>query len=123
MQAQKLHLVDRVGGLREALAEARRLARLPNDAPIISMPQEPTSLLGTLLGLAGIAGADAGEPTTPIVIPPALLEAARALTPLLVFDASKPLARMELIGEDDVFPTSKPNGVQNDGARPGAVER
>ncbi len=46
-------LVDKIGGLREALAEARRLGRLPADSPIAESPEEDDSLLGFLLDLVG----------------------------------------------------------------------
>src|SRR5262249_3056493 len=56
-QALPLGLVDKIGGLREALAEARQLGGLPEDAPIVESPEEDESLLGFLLGLVGISSA------------------------------------------------------------------
>ncbi|AUX48102.1 protease IV [Sorangium cellulosum] len=97
-QAVERRLVDRIGGLRDAIAEARRLGQLSDDAPILSLPEEDTSLLGMVLGLAGVSAGQQGE-LARATIPPVLLDAARALTPFLVFGADKPLARSELAGE------------------------
>ncbi|MCC6557839.1 MAG: signal peptide peptidase SppA [Polyangiaceae bacterium] len=98
-QAHARRLVDRVGGLREALEEARRLGRLPDDAPIVSLPDEDESLLGLLMGLAGAHAGASGAGLAAAAIPPALLDVARALTPFLVFEPDKPLARIEVAPE------------------------
>lgn len=99
-QAAERRLVDKLGGLREALAEARRRGGLPDDAPIISMPDDDAGLLGLILNLAGAsAGGVAGGLGPGAALPPVLLDFARALTPFLVFDANKPLARMEIVEE------------------------
>src|SRR5262249_2118225 len=47
-------LVDRMGGLREALAAARALGQLPDGAPVIEGPEEPTSLSEKALEVAGV---------------------------------------------------------------------
>src|SRR5262249_47719412 len=44
-QASKIGLVDKLGGLREVLAAARERAHLPDDAPILELPEEDDSLL------------------------------------------------------------------------------
>ncbi|WP_437482772.1 signal peptide peptidase SppA [Sorangium sp. So ce1014] len=97
-QALERRLIDRIGGLREALAEARRLGRLPDDAPVLSLPEEDTSLLGYALSLVGFSAQAQGELAT-ATLPPVMLDAARALTPFLVFGADRPLARSEFAGE------------------------
>jgi protease IV len=92
-QALGKGLVDQLGGLREALAEARRLGRLPSDSPIAEWPVEDDSLLGVVLNLVGLhvsAGELAGT------LPQALLPFAQLLAPFLVFEPNKPLARAEL---------------------------
>jgi protease-4 len=51
--ASQLHLVDRMGGLDAAVAEARRLAKLPDDARVIEIeprPFAPKELVAELLG-------------------------------------------------------------------------
>lgn len=98
-QAAQRRLVDRIGGLRQALAEARRLGRLPDDTPVVALPEDESSLLGVLLGLTGISAGEAPPGLARAAIPPVLLDAARALAPFLVFDPGTPLARMELAGE------------------------
>ena len=92
-------LVDELGGLREALAEARRLGRLPADSPIAEWPEEDDSILGFLLNLVGLhvsASELAGS------LPAALLPFAQLLAPFLVFEPNKPMAHVE-IGEVDPF--------------------
>ncbi|HVW25723.1 MAG TPA: signal peptide peptidase SppA [Polyangiaceae bacterium] len=90
-QAKANGLVDELGGLRQALIEARKLGHLPEDAPIVELPKIQTSLIGQILGIQGIR-ADA----LPAVLPHAVLQLARAMAPFLVHPEDRPLARMEL---------------------------
>jgi protease-4 len=90
-QAKANGLVDELGGLRQALAEARRLGALPDDAPILELPKIQTSLLGQLLGIDGIR-ADA----LTVALPPAVFELAHAMAPFLVHPSDKPLSRIEI---------------------------
>ncbi|HSU41154.1 MAG TPA: signal peptide peptidase SppA [Polyangiaceae bacterium] len=92
-QAYQRKLVDEIGGLRQALEEARKLAGLPYDAPVSELPVE-SSFLGTLIGAAG---AHASE--TPL-LPPQVLEFARALAPFAVHPPDAPLARIELVADE-----------------------
>lgn len=95
-QALEKHLVDHLGGLREALQAARDAARLPDDAPIEELPRENRSLLQWALDSAGVSadervsGAIAG-------LPPAIADIARALAPLAVYRDDEPLARMDYV--------------------------
>jgi protease-4 len=91
-QAKDRKLVDELGGFRQAVEEARRLADLPDDAGFVELPVEDDSLLGFLLKLVGLSSAN------PMVgfVPPALLDVARALAPFMVFDPAQPMARAEL---------------------------
>jgi protease-4 len=85
-------LVDKLGGLREALAEARRLADLPSDAPIAEYPVIHRTLVEMALGLneenhvLSIAG-----------LPVQLRDAARAIAPMAVYTQDTPMARMEWV--------------------------
>jgi protease-4 len=92
-QAHERKLVDRLGGIREALDEARRQARLPDDAPIIDLPIPEESLLGLALKLAG------GSENAPgaSLLPSQLMDVARAMAPFTIFAPDEPLARMEYI--------------------------
>jgi protease-4 len=59
--ALKLGLIDRLGGLASALARARQLANLPVDAPVVVVPEAPSSLLNYVTGggasaTTGLAG-------------------------------------------------------------------
>jgi protease-4 len=90
-QAHKRKLVDEVGGLRQALAEARRLAELPDEAPIVELPPREGSLLGKILGIDGVSAKQA------LLLPPALMEMARALAPYALHPPDRPMARIELM--------------------------
>jgi protease IV len=97
-QAFDRKLVDHLGGLREALAEARKRAELSPDTAIVELPEDDDSLLGSLAKLVGITAA----PQTPmagVLIPPVLMDLARGLAPMMVFDGTKPLARMDMVGD------------------------
>jgi protease-4 len=90
-QAKANGLIDELGGLRQALAEARKRGALPDDAPIVELPKIQTSLLGQLLGIEGIH-AD----TLAAALPPAVTELAHAMAPFLVHPSDKPLSRIEI---------------------------
>lgn len=90
-QARDRRLVDELGGLRQALAYARKAAGLPDYSPIVELPPPDSSLIGKLLGLEGSAHAAES------VLPGQLLDLAKALAPFTVHAPDKPLARMELM--------------------------
>jgi protease-4 len=98
-QALPRRLIDKLGGLRQVLAEARRLGDLPSDAPFIELPVEDESLLGFLLNLVGVS-ASGLNPAAVAMVPPAFLQIARVLSPFMVFESGKPLARAEFAEED-----------------------
>ena len=98
-QALDRRLVDRIGGLRDALREARAAGHLAADAPMVELPDDDESLLGMILNLAGASAAGTQAALAGVVIPPVFLDAARALAPFMVFDSNKPLARIELTEE------------------------
>ena len=95
-QALPIGLVDRIGGLREALEEARRLGNLPVDAPFTETPEEDDSLLGVVLKLVGITSIGMNGAAA-MAFPPAFLDIARSLSPFLVFESQRPLARSEFV--------------------------
>lgn len=101
-QALDRHLVDHLGGIREALAEARTRAGLPYDAPIEELPVPETSLAQIAAQVAGIAGvtiapaAEAGGGLLGLA-PTQLVELVSALAPLSCYESDEPLARMELV--------------------------
>jgi protease-4 len=90
-QAVSRRLVDELGGLRQALEYARKLAVLPEHAPIIELPPPDTSLIGRLLGIEGLHQKGAGD-----LLPAQLMEVAQALAPFTVYSGDKPMARLEL---------------------------
>ncbi len=87
-------LVDKMGGLRSALEEARALGGLPDDAPVVELPPVETTLLEKALQLAGL---HAGVPSVVEALPVQLKDLARAIAPLAVYDADTPLARAEWV--------------------------
>ncbi|MET0594779.1 MAG: signal peptide peptidase SppA [Polyangiaceae bacterium] len=97
-QAYDRKLVDHLGGIREALDEARRRARLPEDAPIVDLPVPEESLLGLALKLVG--GSE--NPPAASLLPSQLMDVARAMAPFTIFAPDEPLARMEYIPLGDL---------------------
>jgi len=91
-QALERGLVDGMGGLRQALAKARTLAGLPDDAPIIELPIPETTLLGRLLGVEGLR-AEVAKSQQPL--PSELMAMVRAVAPLSLYQPELPLARLE----------------------------
>jgi protease IV len=90
-QAVARRLVDRIGGLRDALDEARLEAGLPYDAPVVELPRESNTLLDTALKLAGLHA----EEGAAAALPDQVKRLARALAPMAVYSGDIPLARME----------------------------
>jgi protease-4 len=90
-QALKNHLVDELGGLRQALNYARKAANLPDYAPIVELPPPDTSLLGRILGIEGVTA------QTSLPLPKPLLDMARALAPFAVQGQDMPFARLEWV--------------------------
>lgn len=89
-QALKHGLVDELGGLRQALEYARRVARLPETAPIDEYPPPESSLVMQLLGLDGSKQASALS-----ALPPQMLEVVRAVAPYAVHESDRPMMRLE----------------------------
>ncbi len=91
-EAIEKHLIDHLGGLREALAAAREAANLPDDAPIVEAPRSQESLLEQALDL--VTGGKSSDPASAALnqLPPALRSLAKALAPLVVYRSDEPLA-------------------------------
>jgi protease-4 len=99
-QAIERHLVDHLGGLRQAIEAARTAGNLPDDAPIVEMPRENESLLQKAIEAAG-GGDDDRSATATQALPPAVRSLARALAPLVVYRSDEPLARLEWVDAGD----------------------
>jgi protease-4 len=94
-QARERRLVDRQGGLVDALAEAKRRAGLDDDEPVelVMLPREPSSLVEQVLGLLGVdtsarAGAEVLAPWLPL---------ARRLPASLILAPGEPQARLPMV--------------------------
>ncbi len=117
-QALPLKLIDKLGGLREAIAEAKRLAGAPDDTQLLELPEEDDSLLGALLKLVGLTSANMGFASASL--PPLFVDIARSLAPFLAFDERTPLALSE-ITEEATFGgplTAKHPSSEEDETRP-----
>jgi protease-4 len=97
-QALDRHLVDHLGGLRDALDAARSAAGLPDDAPVIEVPDEDPTLVERVLSLAG---AHEGTVLGGIESLPAPLRTlARSLAPLVVHSGDEALTRLEWVEDE-----------------------
>jgi protease-4 len=92
-QARARGLVDRIGGLRQALIAARLAADLPPDAPIVELPVEEPTLFELILEFIGVPSLKQEGSW----VPPPVNEVARALVPFILYDAYKPMARIEAL--------------------------
>ncbi|HWL89178.1 MAG TPA: signal peptide peptidase SppA, partial [Polyangiaceae bacterium] len=102
-QALSRKLVDKMGGLREALAVARAAGGLPFDAPLRVLPRPDASLFEQALQAAGVP---VGKAMSLEALPAQVRDVARALAPMVVYDGDIPMARMEWVpvegeGKDD----------------------
>ena len=96
-QAYERHLVDHLGGLREALADARAAGGMTEDAPIVEYPPAGNSLLDTALKLAGVGGGNDSVAQALDALPPAVKGVAHALAPMVVYSQGEPLSRLEWV--------------------------
>lgn len=94
--AQRHGLVDHIGGLRQALAEARRLGDLPDDCPIVELPPPEFSLLRVASSLANTEHDTAAE-LLQLALPRQVRDTLRSASPFLVFEPDKPLAVSEML--------------------------
>ena len=95
-EAIERKLVDKLGGLREAIEEAERLAGLASDTPIAEYPVIERSLLEWALGLNA-----ENHALTIDGLPVQLKDAVRAVAPLAVYTGDIPMARTEWVSLDD----------------------
>jgi len=93
-------LVDKLGGLREALAEARKLGHLSDDAPFEELPRIEHTLLDTALGMVGVH-AESAEGSILGMIPAQIKQLAVAIAPVALFAGDVPLARLEWVNASE----------------------
>jgi len=92
-QALQHKLVDELGGLRQAIALARKLGNVTDHGPIVELPPPDGSLLGRILGIEGIKE---DPPAAAALLPSQFLDLVRALAPFVAHTGDKPLALMEM---------------------------
>ena len=95
-QALDHKLVDKMGGIREALDRARTLGGLPADAPIDELPVIEESLIERVLGLAGATSTQV-SPALALT----LANAVRAVAPLAIYGNGMSMARLESSSLED----------------------
>jgi protease-4 len=89
-RAKEHGLVDRIGGLSEAIREAKRRAGLPWDAAVLERPERGGGLVNLLLGSLVEAREDPPMPA-------AIGRMARALGPFAYLDPATPQARLPFV--------------------------
>lgn len=94
-QAKDRGLLDELGGLRQALAYARKAAGLRADSPIIEWPEPDRSLLGRLLGVDGLHSELSAEARA--LLPGGLERILQAIAPFALYDGDQPLAHIEVL--------------------------
>jgi protease-4 len=98
--AQKLGLVDRLGGLASAIARARQRAELAERAPVVVRPRRPSGIVDYVLGGSSASAwlaDDEPAPTagrTAIPMTPELRALARTLITMSQLGSGTPLALM-----------------------------
>ncbi|HTA92015.1 MAG TPA: signal peptide peptidase SppA [Polyangiaceae bacterium] len=92
-QALDRKLVDEIGGLRQALALARKLGHVSEHGPIVELPPPDTTLIGRILGIEGV---HEEAPPAAGLLPAQLLDLVRALSPFMSITGDKPFALMEM---------------------------
>jgi len=92
-QAFDRKLVDELGGLRQALALARKLGHVSEHGPIVELPPPDTTLIGRLLGIEGVKE---DTPAAAALLPSQFFDLVRALSPFVAHTGDKPLALMEM---------------------------
>ncbi|HTV19459.1 MAG TPA: signal peptide peptidase SppA [Polyangiaceae bacterium] len=95
-QALENGLVDEIGGLRQALAYARKLGGLSPEAPIVELPQFERSLLSRVLGVPGVSD-HADAPSLLELLPPEARASAAMLAPFLLHSSQVPLMRLDYV--------------------------
>jgi protease-4 len=88
-------LVDKLGGLREALAEARKRGNLADDAPIEELPKVEHTLFEMALGAAGVHAS--AEEQVLSILPEQVRAVGVAIAPMAIFSGDVPLARLEWV--------------------------
>ena len=93
-QALEHGLVDRLGGLRQALDAARELGQLPSDTPIEELPVIRPDWLNVAMKLA--LGSE-NVPDASALLPFPLVEIAKGLSPFTIYEPDQALMRLELV--------------------------
>ena len=97
-KAKELGLVDKNGGFLDAVDRARKLAKLPAWAPVVSLTKKKKSLLMRLLGSKLSLGSKSEQLVEAIEEAAEKTETAKIVSPLIMtLDNDKPLAMAEYV--------------------------
>ncbi len=96
-EAWQRGLVDKMGGLRHALEEARAVAGLPEDTPIVLLPNVEVSLLDKAKAAVTLLSRASAEASVVELLPAQVKALARALAPMMVYGPDVPLERLEFV--------------------------
>jgi protease-4 len=96
-QAWQRGLVDKMGGLRHALEEARAIAKLPEDAPIVEYPAVEVSLVDKARAAITLLSRAEADASVLQMLPEQVKSLARALAPMMVYRPEVPLERLEWV--------------------------
>ena len=99
-EALQRKLVDRLGGLREALAAARIAGHLLDDAEIVEVPDPDNTLVDKLLRFVGL---HAKAPS--IALPASLENIVRAAAPVMLYEHDIAQARLEWLDTEEPLGT------------------
>lgn len=96
LKAQRNGLVDKTGGFLDAVDRARKLAKLPSWAPVVSLTKKPKSIMEKLLSFA--APLDSGTKDLVEIVEEMVdkTEASRIISPLIItINNEEPLAMID----------------------------
>jgi protease IV len=92
-QALANKLIDRLGGLRDALAEARLQTGLAEDCPVVELPPAANGILDVVANAIGVRS---GSDELRAAVPPQVVSLLQPLAPFLIYDPDRPLALLEV---------------------------
>jgi protease-4 len=100
-EALQRKLVDRMGGLREAIEKARELGGLSYDSPIVALPNPESTFVEKALKLVLGGESAQAQSITEAAVPRQVRTILRAVAPLTLYESRTPLSRLEWVTTDE----------------------
>ncbi len=88
-------LVDQIGGMRQAMAEAQALSGLDDEAPVVELPVPEFNVLDMVMD-AGGAQAEAQRQAIESVLPGQVGDVLRAVAPFVIYEPDQPMALSDI---------------------------